>query len=201
MNTAEKIVALKSLPIAKRNGIKVSELELMSENDINQLYDEKFPTPEADVVEKHVEPIQTSDTFQTEKGEIVPIVSASFERMTSNGAFVFATEGGIQIVTNDSDIRFLKMKGGLAVGDTIAFKPESIMFNAQMGMHTGVPNKSASPRLMSVVSYRTESKHVNLAMQAELTASGVSLSDAKSLVQDKIASDVLSTFKRPTFQL
>lgn len=200
MTIAEKTTLVKK-NIKMFKGVTVASLKDMSEAELDQM----IATIEAGKSEESessetVEIIGT-DTFTTQKGEIVPITNATFVGMSSGGAFKFQTESGQIIVSNDSDLRFLKSKGGLNIGDVIAFRPESIQLNERYNNYTGIPNKSASPVLMKVLDYRTANREANLAIEAELQAQGITPTQARSLVQDKIAQTVLTDFKRPPFEL
>lgn len=197
---AEKITVIKK-NIKLFPGVTIASLKNLPEAELDQM----IATIEAGKSEESessetVEIIGT-ETFTTQKGEIVPITNATFVGMSSGGAFKFQTESGQIIVSNDSDLRFLKSKGGLNIGDTIAFRPESIQLNARYNNYTGVPNKSANPVLMKVLDYRNNNREANLAIEAELQAQGIAPAQARTLVQDRIAQTVLTDFKRPQFEL
>lgn len=199
MTIAEKITVIKK-NIKLFPGVTIASLKNLPEAELDQM----IATIEAGTEESESNEtvaISGTDTFTTQKGEIVPITNAKFVGMSSGGAFKFQTESGQIIVSNDSDLRFLKAKGGLNIGDVIAFRPESIQLNERYNNYTGVPNKSANPVLMKVLDYRNNNREANLAIEAELQAQGVSPQQARSLVQDKIAQTVLAEFKRPPFEL
>ena len=199
MTIAEKTTFIKK-NISMFPGVKVADLKNMSEVELDQMI-ATIEAGKSEESESETVAISGTETFTTAKGEIVPVTNAKFIGMSSGGAFKFETESGQIIVSNDSDLRFLKSKGGLNPGDVIAFRPESIQLSERYNNYTGVPNKSASPVLMKVLDYRTANREANLAIEAELQAQGITPTQARSLVQDKIAQTVLTDFKRPPFEL
>ena len=201
MTIAEKTTLVKK-NIKMFKGVTVASLKDISEAELDQMVAtiEAGKSEESDS-EEPIVAISGTDTFTTSKGEVVAVTNARFIGMSSGGAFKFETESGQVIVSNDSDLRFLKSKGGLNVGDVIAFRPESIQLNERDNNYTGVPNKSANPSLMKVLDYRTANREANLAMEAELQSQGIAPTQARTLVQDKIAQTVLTDFKRPAFEL
>lgn len=196
---AEKITIIKK-NIKLFPGVTIASLKNFPEAELDTMI-ETINAGKADDESNEAVGLVGTDTFTTQKGEIVPVTNAKYIGMSSGGAFKFKTESGQVIVSNDSDLRFLKSKGGLKEGDVIAFRPESIQLNERYSNYTGVPNKSANPVLMKVLDYRNNNRDVNLALEAELQAQGVSPQQARVLVQDKIAQSVLADFKRPAFEL
>lgn len=194
---ADKKVLVKA-NAAKLN-VKVSEVNKMDEPTLDALIAQLDPAGDdeqpAAVISTDSKAFES--TYTTEKGEIVPIVNGVFTRLTANGAFEFQF-GGSRIITTDSDLRVLHAKGGLAVGDQVAFKPDTLDFRAEINGYYGQINKSATPKIMMVVNYRTENKAINNALQAEFQAQGMSINDAKSRVQDEIVRTTLAAVKRPT---
>ena len=187
---------------AAKLNIKVSEVNAMPEAHLDELIAKiQGETAPAEVTAEQVKEALVSDgTFTNEKGDIIPIVNAVFVRVTGGGGFAFAF-GADTIISNDNDIRFLFGKGKLVPGDVVAFRPDTIEYNSMLNAYTGQPNKSATPSLLKVVEFRNSNKAVNQGMEAELRARGLNGTAARNVVQDQIARDVMSTFKRPTFEL
>lgn len=205
MNTAEKVKFVKagkaklSLTVSQITSATdaqldkwVDELKAMESTDDSQ---EPVGTPASMVANA----VETNGTFTTDKGEVVPIINLEFVSRTAAG-FRFAY-GESTVITNDNDLMFLNSKKALVPGQIVAFTPDSIKFNATYNCFTGVPNKSATPELRKVLEYRLANRDNLKAIETEMITSGLKPNEAREAVREHIKQDVLSTFKRPTFEL
>lgn len=184
----------------------VAEIQAMDESaldaviaEIQAKLDESKPAEQSTPADAVQASVESNDTFTNDKGEVIPVLNAVFERKTTGGALLFVTATGERIFTNDNDVMFAVLKGTIKDGDVVAFRPDTLQYREQLNGYNAIPNKSATPAIMKVLEYRQGNKDFNKLLETEMIAQGISPEEARKSVQEDIKAKALAGLKRPTF--
>lgn len=184
----------------------VAEIQAMDESQLDAVIaeiqaklDESKPAEQSTPAEAVQASVESNDTYTNEKGEVIPVLNATFERKTTGGALLFITANGERIFTNDNDVMFGVLKGTIKEGDVVAFRPDTLQYREQLNGYNAIPNKSATPAIMQVLEYRQGNRDFNKLLETEMIAQGISPEEARKSVQEDIKAKALAGMKRPTF--